>query len=182
MLSASLDLFDGILARRLGQTSQLGILLDIVADNILRTSVWMAVAIQQPNYAVIASLLIATEWCTMMVNSTSKEHHWKDGHQQPWWVKQVLSSNFKSPLGVLAIYGLYGSNLWLYVTIAIPGWQDTTTSPLTIRLLDALALMAHLGRIVAWTVETYMIYYHVASIVQQDMEKVASYSRQRKNQ
>ena len=43
--SAALDLFDGILARRLDQCSNFGANLDVVADNVLRSATWLAAAL-----------------------------------------------------------------------------------------------------------------------------------------
>ena len=85
--AALLDMVDGIAARWLNQCSEFGILLDIVADNILRTIIWsssiMAVAASQKNdvamtesssfycvyYAAIA--IICLEWTTMFCSQSS---------------------------------------------------------------------------------------------------------------
>ena len=49
LFSQSLDFLDGIIARKLNQCSNIGIILDIIADNILRTITWIA--------AVVASVI-----------------------------------------------------------------------------------------------------------------------------
>ena len=42
------DLLDGYFARLLSQCSTLGIFLDVVADNILRTTLWMGAIVVEP--------------------------------------------------------------------------------------------------------------------------------------
>ena len=40
--SCALDFVDGLAARRLGQCSRLGEVLDVVCDNVARSAMWMA--------------------------------------------------------------------------------------------------------------------------------------------
>jgi phosphatidylglycerophosphate synthase len=58
IVSAFLDLFDGILARKLNQCSSLGILLDIAADNILRSNIWVAAAVRDEKYRFVAAFFM----------------------------------------------------------------------------------------------------------------------------
>ena len=58
ILSAFLDLFDGLAARRLNQCSKYGVILDILADNILRTVTWVATAM----IAVLSEVLEIDEF------------------------------------------------------------------------------------------------------------------------
>jgi phosphatidylglycerophosphate synthase len=151
--SSSLDLFDGMLARALHQTSTLGVYVDIAADNVLRTAVWMAAAAAASASAasrdvssatsslrlIIPALIISLEWCTMICTQLHAlrrdDHnvtHWKDQQQSsssssqqqqhdnvdvnPWWIQQLFRNNFRNPLGIWAIYGLFGANVCWYAS------------------------------------------------------------------
>lgn len=117
ILSASLDLFDGILARRLNQCSSLGVLIDIAADNILRTTVWISVATQS-SYRLLAGFIISLEWITMVctqLHAGLSGKHWKlQREHDPWLIRQIFANNFRTPLGCLAIYGLFAANMFAY--------------------------------------------------------------------
>ena len=184
ILASVLDLLDGKIARWLQQTSQFGILLDIVADNILRTIIYIATCNAatvayyvsaltasirgeaQPNLIghsivsshfstiviiIIACFIICIEWITMIstqlytvyhatAHDTASTHtssrsktgedssHWKklvtnpstvtttatDRPEEWWMVQYYFSNNFCNPMGILGIYGLFASNLFLY--------------------------------------------------------------------
>lgn len=157
ILSAFLDLFDGLAARRLNQCSKFGIILDILADNILRTVTWVATAIivvlsevheMEESHAdadakskqitkwksaivvTVACGIICLEWVTMLctqLKSTEDGSHWKNQNgskegaiitskqdEPPRLVSAIFRNNFRSPLGVLSIYGLFSCGLWTY--------------------------------------------------------------------
>ena len=115
LASASLDLVDGILARRLNQCSQFGVLLDIVADNLLRTVMWVAVAARNDHTAVVASVVISVEWTTLVctqLSAVQSQRHWKQQQQdedetRPWWIQKVFANGFRSPVGAWCVYGLF---------------------------------------------------------------------------
>ena len=95
-VSSSLDLFDGIVARRWNQTSRVGALLDVVADNLWRSTVWLAAALRgytrrsttstvqllPPVLVALGAVLIPTvEWMTTVAHqleAASTQTHWKD--------------------------------------------------------------------------------------------------------
>lgn len=131
VLSASLDLIDGVLARALDQSSSLGVFLDIAADNVLRTAFWIAAASSSSSspsqsthsinwYRLVAGLVISLEWTTMFctqLHASQSGSHWKTSRaHDPWWVKAIFANNFKSPLGILSIGGLFGSGYMAYAS------------------------------------------------------------------
>merc|ERR1719469_44901 len=85
ILSAFLDLIDGIVARKLNQCSSLGIFLDVAADNILRTSIWVAVVKSYKSSSnimdLISTFIICIEWLTFLstqIHSLEDNgNHWK---------------------------------------------------------------------------------------------------------
>ena len=174
ILSAFLDLFDGLAARRLNQCSKYGVILDILADNILRTVTWVATAmiavlsevleidefhadaggkskqiIKWKSAATMVTLacgIICLEWVTMLctqLKSAEDGKHWKAQNElsregdkcaskrdePPKLVSTIFRNNFRSPLGVLSIYGLFSCGLWTYgsyivqIREAIPYFQ-----------------------------------------------------------
>jgi len=72
--AAVLDLFDGMAARHLNQTSTFGILLDVVADNVLRTCVWIAVIIEASSSASkddAEETTLSTDWTSSVPITTA---------------------------------------------------------------------------------------------------------------
>jgi phosphatidylglycerophosphate synthase len=141
ILSSIMDLFDGIAARVLQQTSSFGVFLDIAADNLLRTTVWLAVAMVSFQYEqkqqflhhyshepsltlrsvavpMLSCCIICMEWITMVstqVYAASNGVHWKNARSQdPWMIQFFFRNNFRNPLGFLGIYGLFAANLFMY--------------------------------------------------------------------
>lgn len=118
IVAAILDLFDGIIARKLNQTSQFGVLLDIISDNVLRTCTWIAVIISSISKqkstsslvtvitVLIATMIICLEWLTMVatqVHSSSNvgSINWKHARDNDHWlIKQFFKNNFRNPLGM----------------------------------------------------------------------------------
>jgi hypothetical protein len=172
-LSCGLDFFDGYLARRLAQTSRLGELLDVVTDNMSRTTMWCAAVSVQGTPLGVAMLVSALEWCTMLSTQLmSNQTNWKkdvvqaeeeeeeeqqEQQQQqresppppPWFVRAFFSHNFLNPLGVLGIGGLFGLPLWLYVE-GVGLWPHHEAWHATV--LSVLVL----GRSIAGILEVYL--------------------------
>lgn len=165
IVSASLDLIDGILARALNQTSSLGILLDIAADNILRTTTWIAAAVADPSHQLIACLVVSLEWTTMIstqLHATQSGSHWKSTREEdPWFLKAIFANNFRTPLGTWCIYGLFCSGLFVYAS------QKT-------ELIEMLPYfhwwkyLAYFGRGISAIVEVWMIRGYLSLVVEKD--------------
>jgi CDP-diacylglycerol--inositol 3-phosphatidyltransferase len=120
--SALLDLVDGPIARRLDQTSRFGVLLDIAADNVLRACVWIAAASASGDASVqvVAAAVICLEWLTMLSTQLQAHHdakHWKSASSRVndhWLFRAMFRNNFRNPIGVLCIFGLFCANLFIY--------------------------------------------------------------------
>jgi phosphatidylglycerophosphate synthase len=117
--AALLDMLDGIAARWMNQCSEFGILLDIVADNILRTIIWSSCIMEISNNnaasndgssfdcVFAAVVIICLEWITMFCSQSSaaartkqqtkdEYSHWKDAKRRITNIdkKKVLSPPF----------------------------------------------------------------------------------------
>ena len=117
ILSAFLDLFDGLAARRLMQCSKFGVFLDILADNILRTVTWTATAIvavlstisdsqsqsganwRSTTIVLVACGIVCLEWATMLctqMKSAEDGRHWKaqNGSMASWYLQsfEIISA------------------------------------------------------------------------------------------
>lgn len=170
ILSASLDLIDGILARSLNQISSFGVLLDIVADNILRTCGWMAVAIL-PTTSIkmhmVTATIISLEWMTMLAtqlhaNSGSSQQHWKlQRDNDPWIVRALFANNFKNPLGILSMYGLFSSYLFAF------GAEHSQIHN-AVPLFEFFQYTAYLGRALSLVVECWMIKNYASLVIEKD--------------
>jgi len=167
IFSASLDLLDGALARALNQTSSLGILLDIVADNILRTTIWIAAA-HTDGLRLQACLVISLEWITMLstqLHATQSGSHWKSSQEKdPWIVRAVFANNFRGPLGIWTIYGLFSCGLFLYL---VPHREHFEMIP----FFDALKYLAYSGRMISAYVEIWLTLGYLRLVIDRDTKK-----------
>lgn len=189
--SCGLDAIDGPLARRLQQSSRLGVLLDICADNILRTCIWIAAAVaavSASSYSstanatshdkstssqssgatgvvLVAAFIIALEWMTMVstqVHAAADNSHWKTARaQDPWFIQFFFRNQFRNPLGILGLFGLFAANLFTYGAHyavfyeRIPGFSVWLT-------------LAFVGRGLSVVCELYFCYSYLSFIVQKD--------------
>jgi phosphatidylglycerophosphate synthase len=167
VVAALLDLVDGILARALEQTSSLGVVLDICADNVLRSCVWIAVAAAEPSWIVPATMIVCLEWVTMVATQTQQAQqqlHWKEQQQRsrdpPWWVQLFFRNNFCNPLGILGIFGLFGANVLVYASL-----HNLTH---TIPYFQFFLKTAFLGRAVAVCVELWFCKCYVSDLIAKD--------------
>lgn len=185
ILSASLDLIDGILARRLNQTSSLGVLLDIAADNVLRTTLWIAAATTATSssssfpsgvpppyylYGMMACIVVSLEWITMVCTQLHAVQdggaHWKTTREgDPWWIKACFANNFKSPLGVLCIGGLFGSGYMAYAS-------RRKVLVEAIPFFDVLFYLSMVGRGMTMLAELWLCAGYLSLVVERDTKKV----------
>ena len=167
LVSASLDLLDGIVARALNQTSSLGILLDICADNILRSSVWMAASrtMNSPTCTTMACLFTSVEWMTMLATQLSANVHWKEErHEDPWLVRTCFHNNFRNPLGMLVMYGLFSAGMWTY------GEQYQVFHD-NIPLFEMWRYLSYIGRALALCIELWLCQQYVSTMISQDTKQ-----------
>lgn len=165
LASASLDLLDGIVARFLNQTSELGILIDICADNILRCSIWIAASLSQNSSltATIACLFVSVEWTTMLATQlgSADNTHWKDKRKDPWLIRTCFHNNFRNPLGMLVIYGLFSAGMWTY------GEQYQVFHD-SIPMFELWRYLSYVGRAVALCIELWSCHRYIATVIAQD--------------
>lgn len=100
LFSALLDALDGYAARSLNQTSSLGIILDVIADNILRSCMWCASLLVNPSISLPAIIIITIEWLTFLSSQvavlTEGGRHWKQQRAcDPWVVRYFFSKDFR---------------------------------------------------------------------------------------
>ena len=192
--AASLDLIDGVAARSLNQCSQFGILLDIMADNILRTIIWISAMIEssksgptrENGICLWAVIIICLEWITMFCsqnNQTNQEGdqhaHWKDvkrksaesetNRSPPFWVQAVFKNNFRSLPGIFAIYGLFvapfGTYIWYADRLHKTTWPSQLLSE---RNMSILIKTSYVGRFLSAMVELWLCYEHLGGIIVRD--------------
>ena len=199
LISSSLDLFDGILARKLHQTSTLGIYVDIAADNVLRTTVWIIAAVTAAHHnqtmstassttiaafssslhLLIPAWIISLEWCTMICTQLQARRqqqqqqqlvhslHWKEQHQQepthPYWIRSLFRNNFRNPLGIWAIYGLFGANMLWYASYHAVLYQQ-------VPYFVVWKYLAYAGRVLSMSCEIYLIQTFIITMQQQQWQ------------
>lgn len=69
IIGALTDYFDGLLARRYGQVTQLGMELDPLADKVLTTTAWVALAYVDVMPLWMAVIIIARDFATTLLRS-----------------------------------------------------------------------------------------------------------------
>jgi phosphatidylglycerophosphate synthase len=189
IVSGILDLFDGIAARVLQQTSTFGVFLDIAADNILRTTVWLAVAnvsfnnVQIQNGSMnaqsyqsvslqtvvpmVSCFIICLEWMTMVstqVYAATNGEHWKNARMHdPWMIQNFFRNNFRNPLGCLGIYGLFSANLFTYGSYH-PILCDNIPS------YYLFMYLAFLGRFLSFTIEMWFCCSYISFVLNNDRD------------
>jgi phosphatidylglycerophosphate synthase len=188
--SAISDLFDGPLARALGQTSNLGVFLDIAADNILRSCVWiaasLAVSLSSSNdpggninnnsstsfLVVCFTMILIVEWVTMVIHMTTHGgNKWKDARSRgdPWIVQTYFANNFKNPLGILGIYGMFSANIFCYASVK-PILYDN------VPFFRTWKLLAFAGRLVSLLIELWFCMRFVSFTIELDLSSGKSRS------
>ncbi len=181
-----LDLFDGIAARRLNQCSKFGVLLDILADNLLRTIIWIAAIMESLKHdderlipkVCCWTALISLEWITMVCSqcnqANSESGHWKEfqrGRKAPFWIEAVFKNNFRSLIGTIAIFGLFVAPFGSYVWAA--DRLSKTTWPWRV-LLDSeyaarlLIRSAYVGRLLCVLVECWLCMEYISGLIHHD--------------
>lgn len=171
-----LDLFDGMAARKLDQCSQFGVLLDIIADNILRSVVWISnimgaeVDDASGTKRCLWTAVIFLEWITMFSSqckTSRREGHWKDVAQKepPQWVQAVFQNNFRTIPGILAIYGLFVAPMGTFVMQSDGVWPRQLLSE---RTLFVLVVISYVGRILSGFVELWICIDFMMDVVNND--------------
>lgn len=205
ILSASLDFFDGLVARNFNQTSNLGIYLDIAADNILRSVIWIAAAISAASSSssssssnqsasivvLISSFIICLEWMTMLSTQLhssrggeqqqgeqqgkEQNSHWKEQRSKdPKWIQYLFSNNFINPLGILTIYGLFTSGLFVYASFTFVSKTTTTITTTSSNNSGSMILyslfmyISYIGRCIGMIVELWFTFGYLQWIVEND--------------
>ncbi|KAL7460066.1 hypothetical protein ACHAXS_000533 [Conticribra weissflogii] len=185
--AAVLDFLDGPAARILNQCSQFGVLLDVIADNTLRTAIWISSIIQStskgdstssiPYETGFAVFIICLEWVTMFCSLSNQiikksgtlRVHWKDMQKEtPYLVKAVFRNNFRTVPGIFAIFGLFvapfGSYLW-YADQSNATWPARLLGEENMAVLVQLSI---LGRLLSATVELWICYDHFSFVIALD--------------
>ncbi len=173
-LSALGDLLDGYAARKLNQQSHLGVLLDVVADNTLRSCVWFAAALLDARIALPALLFLSLEWLTLLSSQLVAQkdggRHWKRQRAaDPWVVRYFFSDNFRNPLGVVGIGGLFLAPLYPLVLHSFPALLALLRQGSQVVTWTGYGLLA--GRMVSAAVELYFVGGLVTMLVEQQEEK-----------
>ena len=175
--AALLDLIDGIAARRLGQCSSFGILLDVAADNVLRTIVWMATISEAcreqqstspnneasgydcANEVCAYAAIVILEWVTFVSSQATQTSHWKKEMETepPALVRFVFRNGFRNPLGFLAVYGLFVAPLGTFVWhSARQGGSTWVNEMLPENFVVVLIYLSYVGRGLSAIVELWM--------------------------
>jgi phosphatidylglycerophosphate synthase len=152
-------------------------LLDIVADNVLRSIVWISATIEARKGGdvsagpIIWTAVIFLEWITMFcsqsnVSERCQENHWKDMERRhpPFWVEAVFRNNFKTIPGISAICGLFIAPLASYVFYAEETWAKKF---LSLNGTFYLLLLSYAARTLSAFVELWICLDYTCDILKQ---------------
>ena len=184
IVASLLDLVDGIVARKLNQSSHFGVLVDIVADNILRTIVWISTMIEysktdhETSSIVVCAwvAIICLEWVTFFCTQTSiQDVHWKEMESSkvppPLWVQGVFKNNFRTLPGIVTVYGLFVAPLGSYIRYSGPTLTATWPGQiLSEQNVSILIMIAYVGRVLSAMVELWFCKTYIGVIARDDMK------------
>lgn len=111
-----------------------------------------------------SSTLVVQSWAkTNVLLSKRGGKAWKEDFfvNAPSWVLLIMRNNFRTPLGGLAVLGLFGMPLWLCSLKFL--FNTWFSSPI-------FGAVFTLGRFVALLVEMWILIKHVRSLAQADRE------------
>jgi phosphatidylglycerophosphate synthase len=173
LMSALLDFFDGLLARKLKQSSRLGVFLDICADNVLRSCIWTSASLQNKDiswFPVLACWIQSIEWCTFLATQThSTELHWKEVRSRdPRWVQIAFSGgSLLNPYGSWIVYGLFGAPIFAW----IPAKLKLTIFLGNTAMCYLWEYIAYSGRMYAFAIECYILMSFINVVIETDSEQ-----------
>ena len=181
----SLDMVDGALARALGQTSRLGAVLDVVADNLARSHLYMVVSGLYTHedlahgdggawrWGALLGGIVIVEWATFAASHASamaSNIHWKaarEAGEAPLLLRLIFANGFKNPLGVVVIGGVSLLPCWMYIHYhfihAIQPLAELSA------LFYAVGAVLLVGRVLGLAAESYVISQHVALLLDMDV-------------
>lgn len=160
LLTTALDHVDGPVARALGETSRVGVFIDVVVDNVTRGATYcLAIAASDARLDAagarltvrVATFLIAVEWLTFASThaaSLMSQTHWKvkaGDDAIPAFMLAIFRNNFHSPLGVPVIGALNLLPVWLLVHQPTHVGALDAVRAWTVHLLYPLLLFRALG-------------------------------------
>ncbi|XP_045172543.1 uncharacterized protein LOC123534382 [Mercenaria mercenaria] len=165
-VSVALDGLDGILARKLNQTSAFGAWFDVLIDLISRGALWCFIS--KWGYFVMM-----IEWLTFVCTHT-RGADWKIPDEEfPAVCKMVMAKGFKTPVGAYAITGIFVLPLWIYGMTS--GFLlDYTGLPLSAQYSLLVLLIG--GRLLALSTELFFIQQHIKGLLAEGNTSKASTS------
>lgn len=180
MANMSLDFFDGLAARKLGQQTRLGEFLDVVCDNFTRTIAYaVCCTLYPPGVLALLVPLACIEWlvfaCThaqaMLARQNWKAMRSAPGRGQaertaervPAFIEYMFSNGFKNPLGALVIGALSGLPIFLYADAHL-----APVEPVRRLCWRALGCVLVAGRVCGLAAEAYAIRSYVAMLLASD--------------
>jgi phosphatidylglycerophosphate synthase len=170
-----MDFMDGWIARRFQQTSTYGVLLDVIADNTCRSSIWMAVAAQDPRrFLVVACILTSIEWLTFFAtqfHAATQRSHWKLARSKdPKWIQTFFRRHFRNPLGIWGILGLFGANLCAFARVHHL-FPMQTKQILYNSIFYIMEGVCYSGRAISLAIEMYLVCQYFSLLLRQDTEQ-----------
>lgn len=116
-LSALTDLLDGIIARHFHQVTDLGKLLDPVADKLTQVAIALCLSFYNSRIIPFLIILVVKEFL-MMLGSAKLLHSGKRPTQAMWYGK-VATASFYLIMAIIVIFGDRLPVVWQYILIAI---------------------------------------------------------------
>ena len=114
--------------------------------------------------------------CTQLHSSSTHQQHWKTCRtQDPYWIQSIFRNNFKSPLGIVCISGLFGSGFMVYASHV----------PLLVSIIpyfDMFLILTLLGRTMTMMAEVWLCFGYFSMIIEQDTQKREREQQQQQQQ
>lgn len=127
LLSGLTDLLDGALARRFGWVSDLGKVLDPIADKLTQAAVSICMIIRLRRYWYFFAILILKDLVMMVLGG--------------WLLKQGVRIEGSKWFGKLATFVFYGVMVVLLLVPGLPSWLTALLLTIVAALMVFAALM-----------------------------------------
>ena len=195
IVASALDHLDSKIALCCDQSSEFGVLLDIISDNIFRASTWMAciVVSYSPNLKdessntswvlpMITVGLISIEWMTIVSTQMAALLMEKNANESisledpeggqdkvpadPWIIEQMYKNDFRNALGLITIFGSMECGVVHFLhLLRVPILREF---PCYASLLDASRILAYAGRLLALYAECWFCFDYLRMVIKGD--------------
>ena len=116
LVSGLTDVADGIIARKFGQITDLGKILDPLADKLTQVTVCFCIALRYPIFLILLGVFLIKEICMIIGGAIILKRGIKV-QSAKWFGKLSTCAFYVTTLAVIAFPGLPDMALWIMMSV-----------------------------------------------------------------